>query len=127
MDTIRRELLQTGSLAFLGLAGIAKAQQQQGMFVHVFLIKFKPEVPEDEVADVMKALAGLKEKIPVLKEFLVGKNMAAGEQGYHYAQVAVFEKKEDLQVYQQHPEHQAVAKQVVPKVAEASTIQFEPL
>ena len=65
MDTSRRELLQTGSLAFLGLTAIATAAEQQAgdgqgqeddkMFVHVHLFKFKPEVNEEEIAAVMKA------------------------------------------------------------------------
>ena len=56
MSTNRRELLQTGGLAFLGLAGISAAEEQTAaveeaaesgeMFVHVHLFKFKPEVPE---------------------------------------------------------------------------------
>ena len=70
MDTKRRELLQTSSLAFLGLTGIAaaeerkagarEAEEQDEIFVHVHFFKFKPEVPEEEIADLMKELAGLK-------------------------------------------------------------------
>ena len=127
MDTSKRELLQMGSLALLGSAGILKAAEQKGMFVHVFLMKFKPEVPEEEIADAMKELAALKEKIPVLKEFLVGKNVSPRGQGYHYTQVAILEKKEDVQAYQQHPEHRKVIPKIAPNLAESITMQFEPL
>lgn len=127
MDTNRRELLQVGGLAFLGLTGPGMAEEQKGMFVHVVFFKFKPGVPEKEIADLMKELAGLKEKIPVLKQFLVGKNTSSEGQGYHYAQVAVFEKKEDVQAYLEHPEHRKVAPKIMPKVAGAIAMDFEPM
>ena len=128
MDTNRREFLEMGgALAFLGLTGIAKTEGEKGMFVHVMLFKFKPEVSEEEIAGIMKELADLKDKIPVLKEYLVGKNTSPRGQGYHYAQVSVFEKKEDLQVYSKHPEHRKVARQIGPKVAEGITMDFESL
>lgn len=137
MDTNRRELLQTGSLAFLGLTGIATAAEQKAgdgkdkerdkMFVHVHLFKFKPEVKEEEVAAVMKELAGLKEKISVLKEFLVGKNTSPKGKGYHYAQVSVFEKEEDLQIYEKHPEHRKLVRKIGPKMVGGLTMDFNPL
>ena len=52
----------------------------------------------------MKELAALKEKIPVLKEFLVGKNTAPRTHGYQYGEIAVFDKKEDLMAYEKNPE-----------------------
>ena len=75
----------------------------------------------------MKELAGLKEKIPVLKEFLVGKNTSPRGQGFHYAQVSVFEKEEDLQTYEEHPEHRALVRQIGPKMVGGLTMDFEPL
>lgn len=127
MDTKRRKLLQLGSLAALGFAGVAAAGEHKGMFVHVFLFKFKPDVPEDEIAGLMKELASLKGKIPVLKEFMVGKNTSRNGGGFHYAQVSVFEKEEDLQVYEKHPEHQKLARQIGPKMAGGLAMDFAPL
>ena len=137
MDTNKRELLQLGSLAFLGLTGVATAeepktgagkdQKQDNTFVHVHLFKFKPEVKDEEIADLMKQLAGLKEKIPVLKEFLVGKNTSPRGQGFHYAQVSVFEKEEDLQIYEKHPEHRKLVRKIGPKMVGGLTMDFKPL
>ena len=91
MDSTRRKFLQTSSLAFLGLTGIASAAHPKDLFVHVFLFQFKPEVDEDEIAELMKQLAGLKEKIPVLKEYLIGKDTSGRNKGYHYAKVEVYQ------------------------------------
>ena len=127
MDTSRRKILQTGSLALMGLTGISEAEEKKGMFVHVHFFKFKPEVPEEEIAALMKELAGLKDKIPVLKEFLVGKNTSPHGRGFHYAQVSIFEKEEDLQVYEKHPEHQKLVRRIGPKMAGGITQDFKPL
>ena len=127
MVNSRRKFLQTGSLAFLGLPGMAAAAHHEGMFVHVFLFQFKPEVPEDEIASLMKELAGLKDKIPVLKEFLIGKDTSGRNRGYHYAQVSIFEKEEDLQVYEDHPEHRKLVRQIGPKMVGGLAMDFVPL
>ena len=127
MDRKRREFLELGGLAFLGMTGIGEAAVGKGMFVHVVFFKFKPEVAEDEIAGFMKDLADVKKKIPVLKEFLVGKNTSKNGRVYHYAQVSVFEKKEDLAIYEKHPEHEKLAQRIRPAIAGGIAMDFEPL
>jgi hypothetical protein len=101
--------------------------EEEGMFLHVVFFKFKPEVPEEEMAGIMKEVADLKGKIPVLKEFLVGKNVSKAGQGYHYAQVSVLKRKEDLPIYEQHPEHQKVVQRILPALESIIAMDFEPL
>ena len=127
MDANRREFLQMGGFGLLGLTAIGKIEGEKGMFFHVVFFKLKPEVPEEEIAGIMKELAALKDKIPVLKEFVVGKNTSKAGQGYHYALVSVFEKKEDLPVYDEHLEHRKVVQRIVPAVAGLIAMDFEPL
>ncbi len=127
LDTSRRKLLQMGGLAFLGMTGIAAAAEEEKMFVHVHYFKFKPSASEEEIAAVMKELAGLKKKIPVLKEFLVGKNTSKNNKGFHYAQVSIFEKEEDLQVYNKHPEHRKLVRRIGPLMEGGISMDFQPL
>ena len=127
METNRRKLLQMGGLAFLGMTGVTAAAEEDSMFVHVHYFKFKPTASEKEITAVMKELAGLKEKIPVLKEFLVGKNTSKNNKGFHYAQVSIFEKEEDLQVYNKHPEHRKLVRRIGPLMAEGISMDFEPM
>ena len=127
MEKSRRRFLQAGGLGLLGMAGIVNAAHHEGLFVHVFLLKFKPEVSEEKAADLMKQLADLKGKIPELKEFLIGKDVSGRNKGYHYAQVSFFDKPEDLEVYEKHPLHQALVKQIGPRLAEGLAMDFNPL
>ena len=95
-------------------------------FVHLFYFKFKDDVPEEEMAALMKELAGLKKKIPVLKELVVGKNVARRTHGFQYGQISVFDKPEDLEAYEKHPEHGKVAKKIIPKLVHGVSVDFVP-
>ena len=140
MNQHRRNVLQASSLALLGFSGLSdlasadeqkttsqKTDETENIFIHVFLLKFKPEVSEKEIETLMQELAGLKNKIPVLKQFLVGKNKSPRGQGFQYAQVSVFEKEADLQIYEKHPEHQKLVRKIGPKLAGGLTMDFDPL
>ena len=96
-------------------------------FVHLFYFKFKEGVSDEEMAGLMKELASLKDEIPVLQDFVVGKNVAPRTHGYQYGQISVFAKPEDLEVYERHPEHQKLVKKIVPKLDQGVTMDFVPL
>ncbi len=142
MDKTRRNILQLGSLAALGLAGTALANEQsstatetdeenandkKGKFIHLFYFKFKEGVPDEEIAELMKKLASSTKKIPVVKEFMVGKNVARRTHGFQYGEIAVFEKKEDLEVFERHPEHQKLVRKILPKLVHGVTMDFVPI
>ncbi|MBL4756846.1 MAG: Dabb family protein, partial [Rhizobiales bacterium] len=68
------------------------------MFIHAFCFKFKKDAPEEKIAGLMQELANSKEHIPVLREFMVGKNVAPRTHGFQYGEIAIFEKKADLEI-----------------------------
>ena len=81
----RRNFIKLSSLAALGFKSIAQAAtKKKTPFIHGFIFKFKRGVPENEIAFLMKELAALKSKIPVLKEFFIGKNIAKRTHGFQY-------------------------------------------
>tara|TARA_B100001115_G_scaffold169031_1_gene149347 strand:+ start:195 stop:917 length:723 start_codon:yes stop_codon:yes gene_type:complete len=124
----RRSFIKLGGLAAIGAnhSALAKSPNKK-TFIHGFNFKFKKGVPDEKIAGMMKELAALKEKIPVLKEFLVGKNIAGRTHGYQYGEVAVFEKKEDLMVYEKHPEHVKLVKQILPNLEIGNGMDFFPI
>ena len=103
------------------------ATSYKGHFVHAFNFKFKEGVSEDEIAELMNELAGLKEKIPVLKELVVGKNEARWHRGFQYGQISIFEKREDLMTYDKHPEHKKLVRKFIPKLAGGNAMDFVPM
>jgi|TARA_B110000116_G_scaffold272059_2_gene294990 hypothetical protein len=124
----RRNFIKLGSLAALGLRDTAIAESpSKKTFIHGFNFKFKKGVPEKKIAGMMSELAALKEKIPVLKDFLVGKNIAPRTHGYQYGEIAVFDKKEDLMVYERHPEHEKLVKKILPHLEIGNGMDFFPI
>ena len=110
----RRNFIKLSSLAALGFESIAQAAtKKKTPFIHGFNFKFKRGVPENEIAFLMKELAALKSKIPVLKEFFIGKN--------------VFNKKEDLMTYEKHPEHQKLVRKILPRLEIGNGMDFFPI
>ena len=54
---------------------------------------------------------------------MVGKNEARWNRWVQYGQISIFERKEDLMNYEQHPEH----KNLVRKIAGGNAMDFIPL
>ena len=112
----------------MGLIGRSyAAENKKGPFIHGFNFKFKKGVPDEEVASLMRELAALKGKIPVLKEFFIGKNVARRTHGFQYGEIAIFDKKEDLMVYEKHPEHQKLVKKILPRLEIGNGMDFFPI
>ena len=124
----RRKFIKSSSLAALGFESIAQAAtKKKTPFIHGFNFKFKRGVPENEIAFLMKELAALKSKIPVIKEFFIGKNIAKRTHGFQYGEIAVFNKKEDLVTYEKHPEHQKLVRKILPRLEIGNGMDFFPI
>ena len=124
----RRNFIKLSSLAALGIKETAYADSSaQKTFIHGFNFKFKRGVPDEEIAALMKDMAALKEKIPVLKEFFIGKNIAKRTHGFQYGEIALFDKKEDLILYEKHPEHQKLVKKILPRLEIGNGMDFFPI
>ena len=147
MKKVRRDILLLGSLLTLGLMvfalpGAVSADEQEATatansevqakngsrkFVHLFYFKFKDGVSDHEIAELMKELASSTKKIPVVKEFMVGKNVAHRTHGFQFGEIAVFEKKEDLEIFERHPEHQRIVRKIGPKLVHGVAMDFVPI
>ena len=79
------------------------------------------------MAGLMNELASLKDRIPVLKELVVGKNEARWHRGFQYGQISIFKKKEDLIAYDKHPEHTKLVRKIGPKILGGHTMDFIPI
>ena len=81
------------------------------MIRHIVMFKLKPAFSPAEKAialDIMKKeLLSLKKKIPVIRDFEVGINIADNPSAYDILLNSTFDSPADLQAYQVHPDHQA--------------------
>ena len=76
------------------------------MLVHVVLMRF--DDPSD-AEEAVQRLRGLADQIDVVRRLSVGLNVVPDDAAYELGLVAEFESREDLDAYEAHPAHQAVA------------------
>lgn len=82
------------------------------MLKHVVLFKFKPEVSETDIDQLVDGLAALPDLIDEVREFVFGRDIIGSERSYDFALISMFDDLEAMQRYQVHPEHQKVVAHV---------------
>lgn len=97
------------------------------MIKHIVVWRMADTPDKTEKAEAIKAnLEALKDKIDIIKDIRVGLNFNETESASDVVLETVFETKEDLNTYQNHPEHKAVgANYVRPNVAERRVVDYE--
>ncbi len=85
------------------------------MIRHIVLLTFKPNTPEDHIADLFQELESIKDLLPGLVAISSGKSESPEkmERGYMHGFVADFADWDALQAYQDHPLHQALGAKLV--------------
>ena len=77
-------------------------------------------------AAIKENLEALKDKIDVLVDIEVGINFNETESASDVVLVTTFKSREDLETYQEHPEHKAVGQSYVrPYVKERRVVDYE--
>ncbi len=79
------------------------------MLTHIVIWKYKPEVGEEQRREHVERLRRLRELIPEIQSFAVGRDVLKLPRSYHTGLVATFRDRAGLEAYDAHPEHQAVA------------------
>lgn len=75
------------------------------MLNHVVMMKFKPDVTEEQIASLERMLDDLPNKIIEIHTYEFGRDIVGSERSYDFALVSLFANPETLQRYQTHPEH----------------------
>ena len=93
------------------------------------IVMWKMAQTDDKEAKALKikeVLEGLKNTIDVIKEIGVGINFNTSDAAADIVLVSVFDSKEDLNTYQNHPNHVAAADNYVkPNVIERKVADYE--
>jgi hypothetical protein len=98
------------------------------MLKHIVLFKLKDSAAgtgKDENARKLKAeLEALAGKIPQIVKMEVGINTAPSEAGYDVAIYSEFLDRDDLEIYQKHPEHMKVVDLVKTVAAGRAVVDY---
>ncbi len=85
------------------------------MIRHIVLIKFKPGLSRDDIADIFDELYAIKAKLPGVISITSGQSESPEkiERGYLHGFVADFADWGALQAYQDHPDHKRLGARLV--------------
>ena len=80
------------------------------MIRHIVLIRFRPDVTEEKIGELLAELGEIEDKLPACLGITAGRSESPEqmERGYMHGFVADFDSWEGLQTYQDHPDHQTV-------------------
>lgn len=82
------------------------------MVIHIALFKWRDDVSEKDISQVMADIKSLKGKINGITELYCGKNFSKWSKSYTHAVIVKVKDREALEVYRNHPRHIPVAKRV---------------
>ena len=99
------------------------------MIKHIVMWKLKDShegMSKDELMDKIKQdLEGLKSVIPEIKDMEIGRNSNELPTSFDVALYSEFESQEDLEIYQEHPEHLKVAEFIRQIRTDAVVVDYE--
>ena len=82
------------------------------MITHVVMMKFKPGVSDEQIADLERRFDELPEKIIEIQSYEFGRDLVRSERSYDFALVSIFANLETLRQYQEHPAHLKVVQKL---------------
>jgi hypothetical protein len=95
------------------------------MLHHIVLVTLKDGVGDQEVEAAVEGLLTLPSKIPLVRSYEVVREAGLSENNADLALVATFDSVEDYQSYLTHPDHAAVAGELLVPIAESfASIQY---
>lgn len=85
------------------------------MIRHIVLTKFKPETPDDKIAEIYSGLSAVAEKLTGAQNFTGGRSQSPEqiERGYMHGFVIDFDSWDALQNYAANEDHKALGGQLV--------------
>ena len=96
------------------------------MIAHVVNFKFVDGTSRDHLDQVTTALKALETTIPMLERIIVGVDLGYGGDNFDLSIMAFMQDRDAWQAYQDHPEHQAVAKTLIrPHLSVRAAVQFD--
>jgi len=77
---------------------------------HMVWLKFKDDISEARIETHMAALRGMQGEVPPVQYVAAGRSLVDRAGGYTHGVLVTLNSPDELQVYENHPEHQRVAK-----------------
>ncbi len=93
------------------------------MIKHIVFTKF--ESPAEQAPEASRQLLALKDRIPQIRTIETGFDFKHSERSFDLALIVTFDSKEDLEIYDKHPEHEKVRAYIKAHRTATATVDFE--
>jgi lysophospholipase L1-like esterase len=112
----------------LAALGVRPAAARAGRLRHIVLFKFKDDVTEEQVQEVVDAFSALPKKIDTIVDFECGTDISVEGKanGFTHGFVVTFKDEAGREAYLPHAAHQAFVKLVGPRVDKVLVFDFKP-
>lgn len=94
------------------------------MLKHIVFFKFKDDTPDGHLAEFKAKIEALPPVIPEIQSLEFGIDELHTERSWDATLVMTFEDTDALQVYQVHPDHQAVVAFNMPHLANIASVDY---
>jgi hypothetical protein len=96
------------------------------MFRHVVLLEFDDATTQEHIDQVAEQLREFPALMPVLRSYLVGRDLDLAPGNAHLAVIAEFDDIDGYITYRDHPTHRRVIDEmIVPHLRARSAVQFQ--
>lgn len=95
------------------------------MIHHIVMLKFKPGIKAEQIAELESLLEELPNKIIEIHLYEFGRDVLKTERSYDFALVALFANTQALGRYQKHPEHLKVLEKIGAICDDVRVVDFE--
>ncbi len=119
-----KTLLALASLALFNMSTIAA----DGPVIHVVHFKFKPGATPEQITQVEKGFAALKEKISEVQSIQWGTDSSPEKlsDGFTHCWIVTFKNEKDRDTYLVHPDHKAFVDILKPVLEKPLVVDFIP-
>ena len=93
------------------------------MIKHIVFTKF--ENPGEQAPVASEMLLALKETVPQIRSIETGFDFKHSERSFDLALIVTFDTKEDLEIYDHHPEHEKARTYIKAHRTSTATVDFE--
>ncbi|KAE9609987.1 hypothetical protein Lal_00006520 [Lupinus albus] len=103
-------------------------EEANGVVKHIFLAKFKDDIPSKRIEELIKGFANLVNLIPPMKSFYWGRDISAENlhQGFTHIFESTFESIEGIAEYIAHPAHVEFANLLLPSLEKLIALDYKP-
>jgi hypothetical protein len=97
------------------------------MFHHIAMFRFREDVSEATITDLTRRLRALRESVPSIRSYEVGRDAGISEGAWDLVVVGAFDDEAGWRAYSTHPDHLPIVDEIRELVNAVARLQTTDL